>query len=221
MTACSQGSIHRTHTRGSHGFTLIELLVVIAIIAILAAILFPVFAKARERGKATTCLSNLKQIGTGLAMYADDYEGVLPRALSILDARPGYPQALPQVLSSHTSSLEIFHCPSDAGNKIFVPSWPDRFWKENGQSYSFPGPRPNQVVTEWQPHWRSGRPLSQFREPSVTGLMSDLNPWHKIDNKQDLSEDNMQRAAFNVLYADWHVRQTRYALRNDAMLRAP
>jgi len=57
---------------------LIELLVVIAIMAILAAILFPVFAQAREKGRQTACLSNLKQIGVGVAMYAQDYEGFLP-----------------------------------------------------------------------------------------------------------------------------------------------
>ena len=61
-----------------HGFTLIELLVVIAIIAVLAAILFPVFAQAREQARQTTCLSNLKQLGTGLTMYAQDYDETLP-----------------------------------------------------------------------------------------------------------------------------------------------
>ncbi|HZP82048.1 MAG TPA: DUF1559 domain-containing protein [Chthonomonadaceae bacterium] len=62
------------------GFTLIELLVVIAIIAILAAILFPVFAQAREKARAITCLSNQKQIGTGLAMYVQDYDERFPIA---------------------------------------------------------------------------------------------------------------------------------------------
>jgi prepilin-type N-terminal cleavage/methylation domain-containing protein/prepilin-type processing-associated H-X9-DG protein len=61
-----------------NGFTLIELLVVIAIIAILAAILFPVFAKARERARATTCSSNLKQLGVAALLYTQEYDEVLP-----------------------------------------------------------------------------------------------------------------------------------------------
>ncbi len=61
-----------------NGFTLIELLVVIAIIAILAAILFPVFAKARESARSTTCLSNLKQLGTALQMYKADWDQCYP-----------------------------------------------------------------------------------------------------------------------------------------------
>ena len=87
------------------GFTLIELLVVIAIIAILAAILFPVFAQAREKARQTQCLSNCKQLGTGLQLYVDDYDETLPffynSAISrwdgsripqnILDTYPGYP----------------------------------------------------------------------------------------------------------------------------------
>ena len=64
--------------RGGGGFTLIELLVVIAIIAILAAILFPVFAQAREKARQTQCLSNIKQIGTGLMIYLSDYDEHIP-----------------------------------------------------------------------------------------------------------------------------------------------
>jgi prepilin-type N-terminal cleavage/methylation domain-containing protein/prepilin-type processing-associated H-X9-DG protein len=64
--------------RSRRGFTLIELLVVIAIIAILAAILFPVFAQAREQARTSSCLSNSKQIGTGFMMYAQDYDEEFP-----------------------------------------------------------------------------------------------------------------------------------------------
>src|SRR3954452_23518916 len=64
--------------RGSRAFTLIELLVVIAIIAILAAILFPVFAQARERARMSVCVSNTRQIGTALMMYVQDYDETFP-----------------------------------------------------------------------------------------------------------------------------------------------
>lgn len=66
--------------RRSHGFTLIELLVVVAIIAILASILFPVFAQARERARQASCISNLKQWGAGMAMYKSDYDDTYPLA---------------------------------------------------------------------------------------------------------------------------------------------
>src|SRR5437763_11022841 len=71
-------SLHRPGRRRPSGFTLIELLVVIAIISVLAAILFPVFAKARASARKTTGLSNLKQIGAALLMYTADYDGDLP-----------------------------------------------------------------------------------------------------------------------------------------------
>jgi len=71
--------MHRAPRR-RNGFTLIELLVVIAIIAILAAILFPVFARAREKARQASCLSNLKQLSLGMSMYAQDYDETWPLA---------------------------------------------------------------------------------------------------------------------------------------------
>jgi prepilin-type N-terminal cleavage/methylation domain-containing protein/prepilin-type processing-associated H-X9-DG protein len=72
------------------GFTLIELLVVIAIIAILAAILFPVFAQAREKARQTACMSNEKQMGTALQMYGQDYDEILPTwNMGVLTGGPG------------------------------------------------------------------------------------------------------------------------------------
>jgi prepilin-type N-terminal cleavage/methylation domain-containing protein/prepilin-type processing-associated H-X9-DG protein len=90
------------------GFTLIELLVVIAIIAILAAILFPVFAMAREKARATSCLSNCKQIGTSLRMYLDDYDGAYPFSWF---QQPQY--GFDVALYPYTKNVQIFACPSN------------------------------------------------------------------------------------------------------------
>lgn len=71
--------------RKREGFTLVELLVVIAIIIILAAILFPIFAKAREKAQQTRCINNLKQIGVAIEMYEDDYEGgIMPISIKVV-----------------------------------------------------------------------------------------------------------------------------------------
>src|ERR1700693_4560480 len=81
-------------TRRVHGFTLIELLVVIAIIAILAAILFPVFARAREKARETSCLNNMKQIGTALSAYLQDWDQTFPWSRFPDKAHPGSPDPL-------------------------------------------------------------------------------------------------------------------------------
>lgn len=98
------------------GFTLIELLVVIAIIAILAAILFPVFAKARDRAKVTTCTSNLKQVGLQFLLYADDYDRRLPYAQDPSDGNHFGPIPLVwNVMKPYGGTYEHWRCPSDIG----------------------------------------------------------------------------------------------------------
>ncbi len=108
-----------------NAFTLIELLVVIAIIAILAAILFPVFAQAREKARAISCLSNTKNLGTAVMMYAQDYDEVLPARQHPLAPPPrpgvGYPQIY-DILNPYIKNGDgwsrggIWSCPS-AANK--------------------------------------------------------------------------------------------------------
>ncbi len=96
------------------GFTLIELLVVIAIIAILAAILFPVFARAREKAREASCLSNSKQIGLAWAMYVQDYnENVPPYAIRYLDPA-GWGPRWYQLIEPYVKNQALFVCPSEA-----------------------------------------------------------------------------------------------------------
>src|SRR6056297_1773437 len=99
------------HNRFTTGFTLIELLVVIAIIAILAAILFPVFARAREKARQTSCLSNLKQIGLAEKMYESDYDEVTGSYSSHPGAAADY--SYHDIFDPYLKNDQIKLCPSD------------------------------------------------------------------------------------------------------------
>lgn len=110
------------------GFTLIELLVVIAIIALLAAILFPVFARARENARKTGCMNNLKQIGLAIGQYTQDYDEMFCRTRT-----GGYTQSPTsgvngratwhQILLSYTKSIQVYKCPSATNNATFNWTW--------------------------------------------------------------------------------------------------
>jgi prepilin-type N-terminal cleavage/methylation domain-containing protein/prepilin-type processing-associated H-X9-DG protein len=120
MTCCDRPrtSLHRA------GFTLIELLVVIAIIAILAAILFPVFSQTREKSRQISCLSNMKQIGIGVAMYIQDYDerlffrsstNVNNTRAKISTPATAYGQLWWNQIMPYIKNEAIYKCPSDGG----------------------------------------------------------------------------------------------------------
>ncbi len=116
-----QRSVHR------NGFTLIELLTVIGIIAVLAGIIFPVFAAARGKARQTACVSNLRQLGMAIQMYASDYDGQLPWSKDASDdaVRVMWPQACWPMLAAmplyndavepYVKNNRIWRCPSDTG----------------------------------------------------------------------------------------------------------
>jgi len=133
------------------GFTLIELLVVIAIIAILAAILFPVFQKVRENARRTACLSNEKQLGLALMQYTQDYDETLP--VGNMQTGTGWAQQV----YSYVKSVGVYHCPDDASGQGGLVS------------YAF-----NPNVTPIQTNGKI-LPISQYAAPAKTIVLTEVN----------------------------------------------
>ncbi len=130
------------------GFTLIELLVVIAIIAILAAILFPVFARAREKARQSSCLNNVKQVTLGLIQYTQDYDEKFPRGDSVAwgdGAWPNHPYGgYVDAIYPYVKNNQVFICPSDGIRNCISHA--------NTESHTYgsaflPGTYPNQTLS--------------------------------------------------------------------------
>ena len=166
------------------GFTLIELLVVIAIISILAAILFPVFARARENARRASCLSNLKQIGLGIAMYTQDYDERLvsyayPAAVS------GPTLGFQIVLHPYVKNYQLYLCPS--ARKISTSSSSNcdpthvstdglgagaygYNYQNLGDYYRNSGP-----VSESNPNRLRDRSLAEIAAPAETVMLTEIS----------------------------------------------
>lgn len=144
----------RSGARPTRGFTLIELLVVIAIIAILAAILFPVFAQARESARATQCLSNMRQLGLGLRMYATDVDDTYPNIYQGWGLNPPDPASQEgwlwkNAIAPYLKNKGIFVCPS---NPVAPPDGPGKLppedsanWNNNGMGYAM---EPDKIMSQ-------------------------------------------------------------------------
>lgn len=214
-------------------FTLIELLVVIAIIAILAAILFPVFAKARERANKTACISNLNQITKGILLYCDDNEGKFPRGMDWWD-KTNYPElsnANPPVpllwagnpvkdtkwkdedgpIGAYLKTRDVWRCPSDKG--IYgVPG--NSLYKQANSSYMWPSPLAFKRVAgvmSYAPY-----SVSQVKFPTRCFMISDGLPRYEsqfatrtpsLDKSQNAGAWHSDRdhRAYNIGFVDGHV----------------
>lgn len=195
--------------RSPKGFTLIELLVVIAILAILAAILFPVFASAREKARQNACNHNLRQIGLALQSYLQDWDETLPNALQIHITQP-VKQHLRWQLHSYVRSGDsepprhqqelaqynpgLWACPSDSGclRNDCPPPWNDAYWRFLFTSYQN---RPLEMAPN----------MGEFKNPSATRIARDAVAWHRphaVGNYFHSSPKN----GINFLFLDGHVK---------------
>ena len=203
----------------SAGFTLIELLVVIAIIAILAAILFPVFARARENARKSTCQSNLKQLGMAAVQYAQDYDETYP---SVYRRMP-HLYWWSDVLQPYIKNYQVLVCPS--GSLSYGTERPPSLPNPLVYSYAFPYISRNDAGQDITP--LSGARMAQVPEPADTIIFVDSTHIELFtpgiqnftisgsNGVTDLGTGGQSRVArrhmdgFNCAFADGHVKWLR------------
>ncbi|PQV64349.1 prepilin-type cleavage/methylation domain-containing protein [Abditibacterium utsteinense] len=177
------------------GFTLIELLVVIAIIAILAAILFPVFGRARENARRSSCQSNLKQIGLGILQYTQDYDETFPNIVS--NSEPYYGWV--QLINPYIKSYQLFQCPSEptsGSTNIVHAYYPDKNVSMSAADHTDYGY--NGLAADPPGSGLTGAKIAQMQQPSVGILINDQNP--TLDGGYDGATMGMQRYAETTAY---------------------
>ena len=191
----SRAGANRSSDMRRRGFTLIELLVVIAIIAILAAILFPAFAKARESARKASCMSNLKQIGIGMMQYTQEYDERYPEVKApTIPPDPAIPD-FPVLLNSYLKSRDLYKCASASeGNMWKVATWPDGV--ESFSSYGL-----NQFLVQ------PALSLADVKSPvsTVAGSDSDIELIAFFGQVTKVGEQR-HGGGVNMLFADGHAK---------------
>jgi prepilin-type N-terminal cleavage/methylation domain-containing protein/prepilin-type processing-associated H-X9-DG protein len=206
-------------------FTLIELLVVIAIIAILAAILFPVFAIAREKARAASCLSNMKQVGLGLQMYADDHDETFPPSPDSAPnfGDPAFYSRAPNFLGSllpYTKNREVFHCNSAVYNVPWAPTLqkPNALSDTNylgngvvmGRSLAVVD-RPADIIYLQEHTWRVSH---AHLRPASLDKGKTYQAWHYVSPAGE-GYSNLHSGGGNLVFVDGHAKYRKYtALRS-------